>query len=162
MASSSSSSSRAPGVNVGILLSEALNGDLASFKLVLSGLDIRSRGGLAETLMRMTDKNGRNALHYAASGKRGALRICRYLVEKVKLDIDIKEKKYGQTPLHIATIGNSFPVVRYLVENGANVNAADQTGSTPLIYAARLGMLTTLKCKLFVCLISVVLFNCSS
>ncbi|GLT42368.1 hypothetical protein SLA2020_163710 [Shorea laevis] len=140
MASSSSSSSRAPGVNVGMLLDEALNGDLASFKSVaLSGLDIRSRGGLAETLTRMTDKNGRNALHYAAMGKRGALRICRYLVEKVKLDVDIKEKKYGQTPLHIATTGKSFPVVRYLVENGANVNAADLSGKTPLLYAATLG-----------------------
>ncbi|GLT42369.1 hypothetical protein SLA2020_163720 [Shorea laevis] len=146
MASSSSSSSRAPGVNVGILLDEALKGDLASFKsVVLSGLDIRDAGDLAETLTRMTDKNGRNALHYAATGKRGALRICRYLVEQVKLNVDIKEKKYGLTSLHLATIENSFPVARYLVENGANVNTADRAGNTPLLYAATLGSKTLVR-----------------
>ncbi len=45
----------------------------------------------------------------------------------------------GQTPLHISTILGHSEVVKYLLENSANVNAQDLSGSTPLHEAVRYG-----------------------
>jgi len=40
------------------------------------------------------------------------------------------------TLLHNASSNGHFDIVQYLVQNGANVNAIDQTGDTPLHHAA--------------------------
>ncbi len=53
-----------------------------------------------------------------------------------------KESKYTDlelTPLHIATIMRQEPMVKLLVEHGANKSAPDKAGNTPLLWAAYMG-----------------------
>ncbi|MCL7022380.1 hypothetical protein MKW94_028824, partial [Papaver nudicaule] len=44
--------------------------------------------GVTEAIGKLRDKHGKRLLHYAAEG--GRLEICRYLIEKLKLDVDPK------------------------------------------------------------------------
>lgn len=46
----------------------------------------------------------------------------------------------GNSPLHIACIKGFYPdVVKFLIKNGANVNATNKNNCTPIHYAAELG-----------------------
>lgn len=45
------------------------------------------------------------------------------------------EGGFAQTPLHKAVRSNQFEIVRYLVENGAEVNLFDNLSRTPLAAA---------------------------
>ena len=47
--------------------------------------------------------------------------------------------KQGQTPLHLAVVGGHDKAIRWLAENGANVNAFDFSSESPLCYAIKLG-----------------------
>lgn len=60
-----------------------------------------------------------------------------------KLIFDDLEK----TPILIRALhfADGFPIVKALIENGADVNKADQTGMTPLIYAANYGRTESLQ-----------------
>jgi ankyrin repeat protein len=44
---------------------------------------------------------------------------------------------FGSSPLHFACLSNSFQIVKYLVSNGADVNARNENGETPLHFAAK-------------------------
>src|SRR5204862_227535 len=50
-----------------------------------------------------------------------------------------KANDYGVTPLTLACINRSGPMVDALLKGGANPNAAQETGETPLIVCARTG-----------------------
>lgn len=65
------------------------------------------------------------------------------LVEDRKLflsDISVNEmKKYGFTPLHVASINGDIQAVISLIKDGANPNKKDKNGNTPVHYAATKG-----------------------
>jgi len=69
------------------------------------------------------------------ASKEGTLEDVKYLVEKELVDINIIEKGCKNTPL-IYAVGwnkeNSEPITDYLVSRGADVNAKNCTGLTPL------------------------------
>jgi len=48
---------------------------------------------------------------------------------------DINEKKNGLTLLHQAANINDMPTIKYLLENGADINILNSNRSTPLQYA---------------------------
>jgi ankyrin repeat protein len=64
--------------------------------------------------------------------------MVQYLIENTDIDVKVKDKE-GNTPLHSITgLGSAnikVEVVRVLVRHGANVNARDQDGNTPLCTA---------------------------
>ncbi len=41
----------------------------------------------------------------------------------------------GQSPLHLACLRGCMPVVRFLLDHGANAEATDASGRTPLLMA---------------------------
>ena len=67
-------------------------------------------------------------LHYAA--RRNKLDVVQWLVEHGKANVEATNKD-GMTVLHWAA-QNNLDVVQWLVEHGADVNATDNDGKTPL------------------------------
>ena len=50
------------------------------------------------------------------------------------------KSKYGDTPLHSAIVGRAnISLLKFLLKNGANINAKDNYGWTPLHQSVRLG-----------------------
>ena len=71
---------------------------------------------------------------------KGLLPIVRYLIEKQNVDIDIKGN-YEYTPLHYAVQECHLPIVEYLISKGANIEAKDEGGWSPLHYASYWGQI---------------------
>lgn len=92
-------------------------------KLLAAGIDINA-----------LDKKGQTALFYIVRG--GALsdpqkKVFELLLAK-KINLNIADKKYGNTVLHNAAKGYNVNVVKKLVENGASLNIKNKKGQTPL------------------------------
>jgi ankyrin repeat protein len=103
-----------------------------------------------EDVKALTELGG-TPLHYATVG--GHLDITEYLLEKNAEDINAKNK-HSQTPLHFAvisgslrSIGGKIPsLVKCLIDKGADIEAEEIRGTTPLFIAVEKGDLETLKC----------------
>ncbi|OJD29654.1 ankyrin repeat protein [Diplodia corticola] len=82
--------------------------------------------------------DGSRALHYAAWCDR--LEAARFLVEECGAAVDAPagvrgwywRGDVGSTPLHVAVAGNSVRVAEYLLEKGADLEAKNAAGRTPL------------------------------
>ncbi|KAI3911495.1 hypothetical protein MKW98_010382 [Papaver atlanticum] len=115
------------------LLDSAYTGDLDRFKMIASSYDTRG-DGLAKTIQRLVDGDGRGSLAFAAAG--GRVDVCRYLLEELNLDVDVKDDE-GVTPLSYGAVKGHLNTVEYLLEKGANPdgsNDPDSTTNTPLHY----------------------------
>ena len=91
-----------------------------------SGADLHVRG-----------KSGTNPVHAAAYS--GNLEVVRKLIEYNPADINTRDEHYGSTPCHWASNGGHSKVgsvLRLLLEHGADMNAQDQIGRTPLHWAS--------------------------
>lgn len=81
-----------------------------------------------------------SAIHYAAF--HGKLDIVQYLIEKHKIDPNIKTNLSGQTPICFAAQWGHLDIVQYLIETcGANPNLQNNDGETPLHCATEGGRL---------------------
>ncbi|OMP09824.1 hypothetical protein COLO4_05095 [Corchorus olitorius] len=113
----------------------ANSGDLDRLKeLVLTRLD---GGKLANALPYYKGRGGQTVFHFAATA--GRMEICKYFVEELKLNIDDFLDNKGHTPLHSAIIEDHYDVAVYLLDHGANSNAADNViGATPLYLSVKM------------------------
>ncbi|WP_342273918.1 ankyrin repeat domain-containing protein [Spiroplasma endosymbiont of Phycita roborella] len=59
-------------------------------------------------------------------------KIAKYLINKIEVD---KKNKNGQTPLHLAVRYKNKDIVKFLLENNANLNIKDNWDDTPLFDA---------------------------
>ncbi|KAI3939881.1 hypothetical protein MKW98_029657 [Papaver atlanticum] len=116
------------------LLDSAYKGELDRFIIIASSYDKRGEG-LSITVQRLVDGDGRGSLAFAAAG--GKVNVCRYLLEQLNLDVDVKDN-HGVTPLSYGAVKGHLNTVEYLLEQGANPdgsNDPDSTTNTPLHYA---------------------------
>ncbi len=90
-------------------------------------------GWFKEGGVNAVDQNSRTRLHWAAMS--GNLDAAKILVATKGIVIDPVDEK-GFTPLHRAAIDDQADVARLLIESGANVNAVDCLGRTPISWAA--------------------------
>ncbi len=60
-------------------------------------------------------------------------------VIKKGIDVNIKHKHHGYTPLHLASKNGHLDAMKVLLENGGDANARSYSGHTPLHLAARHG-----------------------
>jgi ankyrin repeat protein len=77
------------------------------------------------------DDDGSTALHLACT--KHNLDVVKFLINDMKANLHLIDNE-GRTPLHIHC-QNKFsqvPIIKYLVDNGANVCAKDKSGKTPL------------------------------
>jgi len=82
--------------------------------------------------------NGNSTLHIAVENNNLP---CVKLLLTYKAGVNVKSPKDlgGYTPLHIAAQRDFWKIAQLLLENKANVNALSESGSTPLIEAAKYG-----------------------
>lgn len=87
--------------------------------------------------VRLRDHNGSGPLHLAAITKPGDVKATLVKEAMVEMlirraaDIEAKSRD-GRTPLHLAVVIKSVPVVKLLIDNCADKEALDVNGRTPL------------------------------
>ncbi|VAI40502.1 unnamed protein product [Triticum turgidum subsp. durum] len=116
------------------LLHAARRGDLRLFKRLVRDLD-KGRGRHRE-VVDAAKEEGLGALHFAAG--KGRLRVCRYLVEGLGVDVDAVDDA-GRTPLLVALLRGIMDTASYLLDHGADPGKADDEGFAPLHHAATAG-----------------------
>ena len=84
------------------------------------------------------DDEGNTPLHIAAGRFTNVARRLIHLGASVNAT-----NVYGQTPLHL--VKNNLSTLDFLIERGADVNARDNTGATPLLYAVDYGKLEAVR-----------------
>ncbi len=82
------------------------------------------------------DDQGRTLLHLACFS--GKLDCVKFLLEDCKADARVSDSN-KRTLLHVAAFGNHVKIAELLILKGANVNALDSTGSSPLHWANKKG-----------------------
>ncbi|KAL3849932.1 hypothetical protein ACJIZ3_011814 [Penstemon smallii] len=120
------------------ILKAAADGNLQ----LLQQLAVADAEGFLEKCERAKDCQGLTALHRAAVV--GKTRICKFLIEDVKVNINAKTDK-GDTPLLLAIKADRLRTAIYLTQQGVDVNESDFKGKTPLHCAAENGHPTLIR-----------------
>jgi len=108
----------------------------ANFKLIVkmlvdAGVDINWQ-----------DKTGETALHIAARfGHDECARVLLQGTDQQRANLDLAEKSFAWSPLHIAAVDGHLSVAQLLVDAGADVDKLDSSGWTAKEHAALRGHL---------------------
>lgn len=88
------------------------------------------------------DKTGETALHVAARfGHDECARVLLQGTDEQKADLELVEKSFAWSPLHIAAVDGHLSVAQLLVDAGAEVDKPDSSGWTAREHAALRGHL---------------------
>ncbi|KAL5722542.1 hypothetical protein ACHQM5_006052 [Ranunculus cassubicifolius] len=115
------------------ILKAAFQGNLDRLKNLVEKLGDKTRD-IAKTIAEIKDPHGFSAIHMCTMN--GKLGICKYLIDELKVDINLKESNAGHTPINCAVRGGFYKIAVYLLEKGANPDIPSDTGCTALHWAA--------------------------
>ncbi|KAL6893649.1 hypothetical protein ACP4OV_007747 [Aristida adscensionis] len=110
----------------------AVTGDLRRLREMASGKDPEEMARLASACV-----GTQGPLQAAA--RAGKIDVVRYMVEELGFDINGGSADLGVTALSAAALGGQLDTVSYLLDNGADPNKKDDSGSVPLHCAAKYG-----------------------
>lgn len=86
------------------------------------------------------DETGEASLHIAARfGHTECAKILLEGTDDQKANIELAEKSFAWTPLHVAAVDGHLPIVELLIEAGAEINQLDASGWTAREHAALRG-----------------------
>ncbi|KAL5722536.1 hypothetical protein ACHQM5_006048 [Ranunculus cassubicifolius] len=114
------------------LLESAFHGNLDTLKKLVTELDDGS--DIAKKIGGIRDTCGMSPLHLSIMN--GKLEVVKYLIDELKLDVDLKENNAGHTAINCAVRGGFYEIAVYLLEKGANPDIPSDTGVTALHWAA--------------------------
>ncbi len=97
-------------------------------KEVRKGFDFKNTEGASDPI-------------FAAIMAKASPEVIKYLTDQKGVDIE-KKFFHERTYLHWATNAKLYEVVKHLIKKGANLNALDDKGANPLVYACRGGNIT--------------------
>jgi hypothetical protein len=116
-------------------LNAAIQNDCATItKLLNQGIDINATG-----------PDGRTALMRAAA--KGHIEAVQCLLSNPQIRVD-QPDNIGGTALIYAVSGNHCPIIKMLLESGADINKTDPDGNTVLIVAVFFGHIEAVQCLL--------------
>ena len=84
--------------------------------------------------LNLTGEAGNSMLHVLSANSN--IKLARLCIEEHNLIVDARNDNQ-ETPLMIAVRANEIELVKYLVEQGADVNAENANGETPVFYIVR-------------------------
>ena len=108
------------------LIIAAWSGDLQTVQYLLA----------AGANVSITDNLGKNVVHYAASQNNTEVLS---VILKTSADKNLCSSGYSQTPLFTPSEVGNIPILRMLLQNGANPNVYDKGKFTPLQWAVQGG-----------------------
>ncbi|ORX49588.1 ankyrin, partial [Piromyces finnis] len=91
---------------------------------------------------RAKNSYGRISLHFACGAEKENINLVKYLIEVIGLDINAQNKNRddkGNTLLHIACQRGDKDMVKYLIDNGANIFIQNNNNDTPMTLAKKNG-----------------------
>ncbi|KAL5720657.1 hypothetical protein ACHQM5_013303 [Ranunculus cassubicifolius] len=121
--------------NTRSLLESAFHGNLDRLKKLVAELD--DGNDIAKKIGGIRDTCGMSPLHLSIMN--GKLEVVKYLIDELKLDVDLKENNAGHTAINCAVRGGFYEIAVYLLEKGANPNIPSDTGVTALHWAEEKG-----------------------
>ena len=89
----------------------------------------------AKSNILLRDKNGWNSIHFAAN--KGSTVFFDSIDNSNSIDLNIKTSK-GNTPLHLAVLGENDQVVRWLIQHGAITNIKNKKNETAMDITKRI------------------------
>jgi ankyrin repeat protein len=92
---------------------------------------------LQPIMMNVKNMYGRTQLHHCAIN--GLTTSVKRLLAIRNINVNLKDDRFGMSPLHDAAVDGHVEIARLLLQNGAEVNARSKYGFTPLHWAAIFG-----------------------
>ena len=125
-----------------LLHTAAEKGQYVAFKLICESMKNNPVMQISERILYETDDYGNTSLHLAS--KFGHLEVVKYLVENIKLNLNILNLD-GQTCFHLACKYGQLSIMQYICSIDGNIFCRDHDGSTPLHIACHYGHLSIFK-----------------
>ncbi|RDH39931.1 MAG: hypothetical protein CFE62_006395, partial [Candidatus Aquirickettsiella gammari] len=109
----------------------ATSGRLEIIKYLISqGADLSAADNIGDSTMDKTIKAGH-------------LHVVKYLINEQGLDVNTPNRLSGQIPLHLAADSGRLDIIRYLLDQGADLSTTDTISESPLDKAIKTNRLNT-------------------